>query len=83
MYLLRLGIPLANRSDQLPQASFLVIGDWGWDDVAHGNIQSRACQNLIADSMHEAFLELGDVKFVINAAAAALGDVSAVDQKKS
>ncbi|CAJ1387273.1 unnamed protein product [Effrenium voratum] len=51
---------------QKREASFLVIGDWGWDDVAHGNIQSRACQNLIAESMHEAFLELGDVKFVIN-----------------
>ena len=47
-------------------SSFLVLGDWGWDPVAHGNVRSRDCQQLIANKMDEAFEELGDVKFVIN-----------------
>ena len=47
-------------------ASFMVIGDWGWDPQAHGNVQTRGCQNMIATRMHEEFLYLGDVKFVVN-----------------
>lgn len=47
-------------------SSFLVLGDWGWDPVAHGNVRSRDCQQLIANKMDEAFEELGDVKFIIN-----------------
>ncbi|CAE7027982.1 ACP5 [Symbiodinium natans] len=47
-------------------ASFMVIGDWGWDRVAHGNVQSSNCQRIIANRMHQEFNDLGDVKFVIN-----------------
>ena len=47
-------------------ASFLVLGDWGWDPVAHGDVRSRYCQQSIANKMDETFQELGDVKFVIN-----------------
>eukprot|EP00435_Cladocopium_sp_Y103_P061507 s69_g23.t1 len=47
-------------------ASFLVLGDWGWDPVAHGDVRSRFCQQSIANKMDETFQELGDVKFVIN-----------------
>ena len=46
-------------------ASFMVIGDWGYDGVAHGNV-GRHCQGVIASRMHQEFTELGDVKFVIN-----------------
>ena len=47
-------------------ASFLVLGDWGWDVMAHGNIQTRLCQEMIANKMDQSFQDLGDVKFVIN-----------------
>ncbi|CAK9022112.1 Purple acid phosphatase 7, partial [Durusdinium trenchii] len=46
--------------------SYLVIGDWGWDENAHGNLKSRHCQQLVADAMHQEFESLGDVQFVIN-----------------
>jgi len=50
--------------------SFLVIGDWGWDESIHGSgvcgIESRTCQQAIADAMDAKMTELGDVKFVIN-----------------
>jgi len=48
------------------KGSFLVIGDWGWDPDAHGDITSRACQRAVADKMAEVQQQLGDVKFVIN-----------------
>mmetsp|Transcript_67000 Transcript_67000/g.158011 ORF Transcript_67000/g.158011 Transcript_67000/m.158011 type:complete len:349 (+) Transcript_67000:48-1094(+) len=46
--------------------SFLVIGDWGWDAKSHGNLQSRYCQQLVADAMHEQMELMDDVKFIIN-----------------
>ncbi|CAK0830215.1 unnamed protein product [Prorocentrum cordatum] len=46
--------------------SFLVIGDWGWDDNVHGNTYSSDCQKQIADLMAEEMERLGDVKFIIN-----------------
>ncbi|CAK9067161.1 unnamed protein product [Durusdinium trenchii] len=70
MWACLVAIACLGRAEPEPEttrlASFLVIGDWGWDEVAHGNIQSRHCQNLIADQMHATFAELEDVKFVIN-----------------
>ncbi|CAE7792934.1 PAP4 [Symbiodinium sp. CCMP2592] len=61
--------PLGCLGDDEPTAtrvaSFMVIGDWGFDNVAHGNV-GRHCQGLIANRMHQEFTELGDVKFVIN-----------------
>eukprot|EP00401_Gymnodinium_catenatum_P051214 CAMPEP_0117513182 /NCGR_PEP_ID=MMETSP0784-20121206/29420_1 /TAXON_ID=39447 /ORGANISM="" /LENGTH=397 /DNA_ID=CAMNT_0005308935 /DNA_START=60 /DNA_END=1253 /DNA_ORIENTATION=- len=47
-------------------ASFLVIGDWGWDQTEHGNVQDNVCQRSIADKMLATMEDLGDVKFVIN-----------------
>jgi len=47
-------------------ASFLVLGDWGWDPDSHGDVRSRACQQVIADTMNAVMEELGDVKFVVN-----------------
>lgn len=46
--------------------SFLVIGDWGFDDRIHGNTKTRKCQQAIADKMHKVMQQLGDVKFIIN-----------------
>mmetsp|Transcript_20269 Transcript_20269/g.44259 ORF Transcript_20269/g.44259 Transcript_20269/m.44259 type:complete len:332 (-) Transcript_20269:427-1422(-) len=54
-------VPTAPRA-----ASFLVLGDWGWDEEVHGALKSRTCQQSIADAMHEKMEELGDVEFVIN-----------------
>jgi hypothetical protein len=48
------------------RGSFLVLGDWGWDEGTHGNINSDNCQRAIATSMLEKMQELGDVKFIIN-----------------
>lgn len=48
--------------------SYLVIGDWGWDAKAHGNLNTRRCQQLVANAMHKRFETLGDVNFVINVA---------------
>jgi len=48
------------------RGSFLVIGDWGWDANAHGNLKSKHCQQLVADVMHEQMELLGDVKFIVN-----------------
>jgi hypothetical protein len=45
--------------------SFIVVGDWGYDGQAHGNI-NLLCQNLIADTMLDTFRTLGDVQFIIN-----------------
>lgn len=47
-------------------ASFLVIGDWGWDPSHHGNVMTTSCQTTIADAMLKKMRELGDVKFIIN-----------------
>jgi len=46
--------------------SFLVLGDWGWDEEIHGEISSRACQQAVADAMAAKARELGDIKFVVN-----------------
>lgn len=54
---------------QCPQrrASFLVLGDWGWDAYIHDtSIPANSCQRAIADLMLVKMEELGDVKFVIN-----------------
>jgi len=62
--------PEANLSRDLTNSSrkgsFIVIGDWGWDQGHHGNLFSNACQKEIAKAMVEKFDELGDVKFIIN-----------------
>lgn len=44
----------------------MVLGDWGWDRAVHGNINSVACQQAIADKMAEVAAQNGDLKFVIN-----------------
>jgi len=54
-------LPAADR-----KGSFLVIGDWGWDQNAHGAVRSGDCQRGIADRMLKKMEQLGDVKFVIN-----------------
>jgi hypothetical protein len=46
--------------------SFLVIGDWGWDEKVHGNTYGSDCQRAIGDLMHEEMEKLGDVQFIIN-----------------
>lgn len=53
-----------NKTNRL--GSFLVIGDWGWDGVTHGNVKSTTCQTTIGNAMLEKMKQLGDVKFVIN-----------------
>jgi len=62
----REGWPKAETSGKARRGSFLVVGDWGWDEVGHFNLYSRSCQQEIANKMHEKFMELGDVKFVVN-----------------
>jgi len=56
--------PTTPPKDRL--GSFLVIGDWGWDQWAHGNLVSSSCQQAIANKMLSKMNELGDVKFVVN-----------------
>jgi hypothetical protein len=48
------------------KGSFLVIGDWGWDNGTHGNVMTTSCQLTIADAMLKTFNALGDVQFIIN-----------------
>lgn len=49
------------------RASFLVLGDWGWDVAIHAKtMPGNDCQRAIADLMLVKMEELGDVKFVIN-----------------
>lgn len=48
------------------RGSFLVIGDWGWDEGLHGNVPNTSCQTEIASKMLAKMEELGDVKFIIN-----------------
>lgn len=49
------------------RASFLVLGDWGWDANIHdGKMDTNGCQRAIADMMLLKMEELGDVKFVVN-----------------
>jgi len=55
---------LASQRGRL--GSFLVIGDWGWDARAHGNVNSTRCQQVIAEKMLATMRSLGDVKFIIN-----------------
>jgi len=58
---------LWQKAPQKRKGSFLVIGDWGWDDQVHGNdILSTKCQKLIGDAMLDKSRELGDVKFIVN-----------------
>jgi len=60
----RWGLPKKHRL-----ASFLVIGDWGYDKRVHGEGQKQVnprCQRTIARSMLRKFNQLGDVKFIIN-----------------
>jgi hypothetical protein len=46
------------------RGTFLVVGDWGWDEKT-SNI-TQECQHLVADEMDRKMTELGDVKFVIS-----------------
>ena len=48
------------------KGSFLVVGDWGWDALVHGNVPKAACQKEIGTLMTQKMDELGDVKFIIN-----------------
>jgi len=48
------------------RGSFLVIGDWGFDEKSHGNVNDTDCQKAIADAMERKMEELGDVQFIIN-----------------
>ena len=48
------------------KGSFLVVGDWGWDALVHGNVPKAACQQEIGTLMTQKMDELGDVKFIIN-----------------
>ena len=48
------------------KGSFLVVGDWGWDSLVHGNVPKAACQQEIGMLMTQKMEELGDVKFIIN-----------------
>jgi len=48
------------------KGSFLVIGDWGWDEGLHGNVRSSDCQISIGERMLEEFKRLGDVQFILN-----------------
>jgi len=63
-----LGVAAAESStaESYRTASFLVLGDWGWDPKTHGNLKSRHCQEVIAQRMDQEMGTLGDVKFVIN-----------------
>mmetsp|Transcript_65974 Transcript_65974/g.190317 ORF Transcript_65974/g.190317 Transcript_65974/m.190317 type:complete len:451 (+) Transcript_65974:61-1413(+) len=47
-------------------ASFLAVGDWGYDKVSHGWNVKPECQSVIAQRMEEEMQKLGDVRFVIN-----------------
>jgi hypothetical protein len=49
---------------RIRRGSFIVIGDWGWDQDTSGITQQ--CQHLIAQAMDSKMTELGDVKFVIS-----------------
>jgi len=48
------------------KGSFLVVGDWGWDSLVHGNVPKAACQQEIGMLMTQKMEELRDVKFIIN-----------------
>ena len=48
------------------KGSFLVVGDWGWDHLVHGNVHKKDCQQAIGATMAQKMEELGDVKFIIN-----------------
>lgn len=45
--------------------SYFVLGDWGYDANAHGNVKPE-CQRAIADAMEAERARLGDVQFVVN-----------------
>lgn len=48
------------------RGSFIVIGDWGFDQHNHYQNQKPQCVHHIAKKMSETMALLGDVKFVIN-----------------
>jgi len=51
------------------RGSFLVVGDWGWDEVNAGSgkhVATGKCQADVARAMDAKMSELGDVKFVVN-----------------
>lgn len=48
------------------KGSFIVVGDWGWDHLVHGNVPKATCQEAIGARMAQMMDELGDVKFIIN-----------------
>jgi len=50
---------------KIRRGSFLVVGDWGWDEKNSGGI-TQDCQKNIAAAMDRKMTELGDVKFVIS-----------------
>jgi len=58
--------PQLESSTHQRRGSFLVIGDWGWDEDLHGNVPDTSCQKQIARKMLAKMEELGDVKFIIN-----------------
>jgi len=61
------------------RGSFFVIGDWGYDPIAHWKtINNGTCQKAIAKKMLDHMEALGDVRFVLN-----LGDSFYPDGVKS
>mmetsp|Transcript_71737 Transcript_71737/g.126633 ORF Transcript_71737/g.126633 Transcript_71737/m.126633 type:complete len:418 (+) Transcript_71737:71-1324(+) len=60
-------VSLSESTPASRRGSFLVLGDWGWDEWAHApNLLENRCQKLIAEKMLETMRELGDVQFIIN-----------------
>lgn len=48
------------------RGSFIVIGDWGYDEKVHYQNIRNDCVDVIAQKMSETMEILGDVQFVIN-----------------
>jgi len=57
---------IADDASTKRKGTFLVLGDWGFDDKVHGNLNGGACQQAIADLMLATMRRLGDVKFIVN-----------------
>jgi hypothetical protein len=57
--------PGVAKMPKIRRGSFLVVGDWGWDEGNSGGI-TQDCQKNIANAMDMKLKELGDVKFVIS-----------------
>mmetsp|Transcript_87440 Transcript_87440/g.182998 ORF Transcript_87440/g.182998 Transcript_87440/m.182998 type:complete len:510 (-) Transcript_87440:145-1674(-) len=58
--------PTAEQKSKGRLASFLVVGDWGFDQGLHGNVPNNTCQINIAQRMREVYNYLGDVEFIVN-----------------